>query len=302
MAFGRGKTGSRSEEQLKQELLCQVAEQVAEGVAVFDVEDRLVYANPAIRELYGDTGEDPIGRPLSSFWAGSDTERRLFHPTTHHMVLRSEVSVRRRDGSLVEAEVTISSLFNACGDPIGRIVCVRDLTQRKDLERRLMRAASHDVLTDLPNRRLLADRLEHALAGARRTSTAVTILFIDLDGFKTINDQFGHSAGDALLLLVVERLRQCIREGDTLARLGGDEFVLLLENVTEESQPKRTAQRISELLGSAFDLNGTKVNISASIGIASASQGDQDTLLRSADAAMYEAKSSGPGRIAHSLN
>jgi diguanylate cyclase (GGDEF)-like protein len=217
------------------------------------------------------------------------------------MVNRSEVSVRRRDGSLVEAEVTTSSLVNACGDPIGRIVCVRDLTQRKDLERRLMRAATHDALTDLPNRRLLADRLEHALAGVRRTSTAVTVLFIDLDGFKTINDQFGHSAGDALLLSVVERLRQCIREGDTLARLGGDEFVILLENVTEESQPQRTAQRISELLGSAFDLNGTKVNISASIGIASASCGDQDDLLRSADAAMYEAKSSGPGRIAHSL-
>jgi diguanylate cyclase (GGDEF)-like protein/PAS domain S-box-containing protein len=287
---------------LKRELLCRVAEQVAEGVAVFDLDDRLVYANPAIREFYGSTGRDPIGRPLSSFRADNVQTSRPIAGASRHTTSRSEINVRREDGSLVEAEVTISYLIGEGGDPIGRIVCVRDLTERKDLERRLTRAASHDPLTDLPNRRLLADRLEHAAARSHRSGTSVAILFVDLDGFKGINDQFGHSAGDALLLLVVERLQRCVRSADTLARLGGDEFVILLEDVTDTGQLRRTAERISKMLAPPFRLEGAAVNISASIGMASSATGNAGGLLRSADAAMYEAKSSGPGRIVSSAH
>jgi diguanylate cyclase (GGDEF)-like protein len=161
----------------------------------------------------------------------------------------------------------------------------------------LQRAALHDPLTDLPNRRLLYDRLEHALAGAERTGAAVAVLFIDIDGFKRVNDVHGHEIGDQLLLQIAQRFQACIRGTDTLARLGGDEFVVVLEHVTDAEEPHSTAQRLSATLGSAFQFGPVSVEISASIGIALSTTGAQRSLLHAADSAMYIAKTAGPGRI-----
>jgi diguanylate cyclase (GGDEF)-like protein len=157
--------------------------------------------------------------------------------------------------------------------------------------------ALHDSLTGLPNRSLFLDRMRHALARAERADAPVAVLFCDLDGFKTVNDSLGHRTGDRLLVLVAERLAECLRPADTIARLGGDEFAVLLEELREPGDAARAAQRLLEALHPPFELREREFYVSASIGIA-AGRGDAETLLRDADLAMYRAKGRGKGRYA----
>ena len=157
--------------------------------------------------------------------------------------------------------------------------------------------ALHDSLTGLPNRSLFLDRMRHALARAGRDSEPVAVLFLDLDGFKTVNDSLGHRTGDRLLMMVAERLAERLRPGDTIARLGGDEFAVLLEELREPGDAARAAQRLLHALEAPFGLREREFYVSASIGIA-AGHGDAETLLRDADLAMYRAKSRGKGRYA----
>lgn len=289
----------------QRDLLVRIADQVGEGVGVFDVDDRLLYANAILAELNGCSAEELIGQHVTEFFTGPQeiaalTEVRTAAEALGDGILRAQMSSFRSDGSRLDIDVTVSSLTDDNGQRIGRIVCVRDVSSRRQLEERLERAALHDPLTDLPNRRLLADRLEHALAVAERTNRPVAVLFIDLDGFKGVNDAHGHEAGDQLLTQTAARLRACLRQGDTLARLGGDEFVVLLEDVMETPQPMTTAKRLIRAISSPFDLGGISVGISASIGIALSTSGSQRRLLHAADNAMYEAKSTGPGGIVQS--
>jgi len=157
--------------------------------------------------------------------------------------------------------------------------------------------ALHDSLTGLPNRSLFLDRMRHALARAERADAPVAVLFCDLDGFKTVNDSLGHRTGDRLLILVAERLAECLRPGDTIARLGGDEFAVLLEELHEPGDAARAAQRLLDALEAPFELREREFYISASIGIAAGHE-EAETLLRDADLAMYRAKSRGKGRYA----
>jgi diguanylate cyclase (GGDEF)-like protein len=160
-----------------------------------------------------------------------------------------------------------------------------------------VREGFRDRLTGLPNRALLLDRLEVALARAERTGNPVSVLFCDLDGFKTVNDSLGHQAVNRLLMAVADRLRGCLRPSDTLARLGGDEFAVLLEELHEPEDSARAAQRMLDSLEAPFSLSDREIFVSASIGIAAGS-GEPDTLLRDADLAMYRAKAQGKGRYA----
>ena len=149
----------------------------------------------------------------------------------------------------------------------------------------------HDSLTGLPNQRLLADRLTQALARSKRAGTSVAVLFLDLDGFKNVNDTFGHAAGDQLLIAVANRLRQCLRETDTCARMGGDEFVLVLEDMSRPSDGSRLAGRVKTALAEGVALGGHTMQVRASVGLAVSSDGsDPATLLHEADTAMYRAK------------
>jgi diguanylate cyclase (GGDEF)-like protein len=162
----------------------------------------------------------------------------------------------------------------------------------------LARQAFHDPLTDLPNRALFADRLDHALARLRRRHGSVAVLLLDLDGFKEVNDTLGHEAGDQLLITVGERLRACLRPADTVARLGGDEFTILLEEIDSLREATRVAERIEDALKTPFVLDGNEISITTSIGIAFNTPGNSepDDLLRNADTAMYQAKRAGKAR------
>jgi diguanylate cyclase (GGDEF)-like protein len=170
--------------------------------------------------------------------------------------------------------------------------------RRKQAEaRRLEHKASHDYLTDLPNRLAFYENLRRALARARRQGSRVAVLFVDLDDFKPINDSFGHQIGDRALVEVAERLKRCLRRADTAARLGGDEFAVLMEDISEAVQALAVAERILAEVRAPLDVvGGHRVFVSASIGIALGGAGQAEELLRAADVAMYRAKSAGKAR------
>ena len=198
-------------------------------------------------------------------------------------------------------EVRYSPLREEDGGVIGIVGVATDITERKNLERRLRHQAFHDSLTDLPNRALFVDRLGHALDRAGRRRGRVAVLFMDLDNFKSVNDSLGHAVGDQLIVAVSERIKRSIRPSDTLARLGGDEFTILLEDLEEPEEEavrsaERAVERVLQELSLPLDLNGYEFSVTTSVGIALSLPGgddDHESLLRAADIAMYRAKEAG---------
>ncbi|HEY3502300.1 MAG TPA: EAL domain-containing protein [Actinocatenispora sp.] len=204
-----------------------------------------------------------------------------------------EWRLRSRDESAAHVEVRYSDLRR---DPTvhGLVLTLRDVTAQRELEKELSHRAFHDALTGLPNRLLFTDRVEHALARARRTGRLVAVLLIDLDDFKMVNDTMGHPVGDELLITVAARLTGSVRESDTPARLGGDEFALLAEDVATMADVERLAEELTRTLGMPFRLGAGVTRTSASIGVATSAESETgDDLLRHADLALYAAKAAG---------
>ena len=225
---------------------------------------------------------------LRGFVEGEETERRMSG--------RAEISGYRKDGSFFPLEAAIAKFMGGeHGDDWLLVVTMRDITERKKAEEDLTRRATHDPLTGLPNRALIRERLTTALQRSRRSGTSVALLFIDLDGFKLINDTHGHDAGDHVLKSVTQRLIEQVRPGDTVARLAGDEFVVLCEQVEQPVAMSVLAERINDALRQPTDDNGTPLFVTASIGVAigNGSTHSADDLLRSADTAMYAVKETG---------
>jgi diguanylate cyclase (GGDEF)-like protein/PAS domain S-box-containing protein len=210
---------------------------------------------------------------------------------------RREVTGRRRDGSLFPLELSLSEIATAAG-PIQFTAVVRDITERKSWENRIYQLAYSDSLTGLPNRLLLRDRLEHAMAAADRNRSLVGVLFFDLDHFKAINDSYGHHVGDQLLRRIAERTRGCVREIDTVCRLGGDEFVVVLPELREAADAAAVARKLLSTLSEPYPIDERALSITPTLGISVYPRdgADADTLVRNADAAMYHAKESGKNR------
>jgi diguanylate cyclase (GGDEF)-like protein/PAS domain S-box-containing protein len=294
----------RAEEALRQseERYRAVVEQAAEGIFLFDAESkRILQTNEACQRLFGYTAEEFRGMTIGDMVVdgpeGMDENVLRVVQRGHYRV--GERRYRRKDGSLVDVEVSGSIIAHGGRE---KVVCgvVRDVTERKVLERRLSHQALHDPLTELPNRILFLDRLEHALTRLGRSDSSVAVLFLDLDDFKVVNDSLGHEAGDRLLVEVAGRLKGCLREEDTIARLGGDEFTVLLEDVADASEALLVAERITRAFASPFRIAGREVFASCSVGVslsASARTRPQN-LLSDADVAMYRAKAGGKARHA----
>jgi diguanylate cyclase (GGDEF)-like protein len=208
---------------------------------------------------------------------------------------QGEVWKQRKDGTSKFCLVRMNAIRDDSGLVSNYVVVYSDITERKQHEQWLAHIAFHDPLTRLPNRRLLEDRLEQNITQAQRNSTSLAVLYLDLDGFKPVNDSLGHDIGDKLLCEVAQRLRDCVRGSDTVSRVGGDEFIIVLPEFTTQALVHDVAQKAIDGLHLPFMLAGESVGISASIGIAIYPQ-DGDTaaeLIKAADRAMYEVKHSG---------
>ena len=267
-----------------------------------EADRRYLRVNPALCEMLGYAEEELLSMTTSDVTHPEDLERsrarmgQLFEEGGSKYTL--EKRYVRKDGRVVWAMLNVSLVRDADGNPSHFVAQFQDVTERRALEDRLRHQALHDSLTGLPNRNLLVDRLGHALSRTeRRRGGRAAVLFMDLDGFKVVNDSIGHDAGDLLLVAVAERLEGCLRPEDTLARFGGDEFVVLIEEVKDPAEAVRVAERISEGFGSPFWLGERELYARASIGIATgdARTKTPEALLRDADTAMYRAKEAGGG-------
>jgi diguanylate cyclase (GGDEF)-like protein/PAS domain S-box-containing protein len=258
------------------------------------------FVSPSASRVFGYEPAALLGRPLATLLHPADRDRatQLFGEVVAGpgVIGPVEWRFRQADGSWLHAEILATNLL---GDPTvrGIVLNTRDVSERKRLEEQLTHQAFHDPLTGLANRALFRDRVSHALALAQRQGHPITVLFLDLDDFKRVNDSLGHAEGDRLLIAAAERFQSCARAADTVSRLGGDEFAILIEHVAGSDGRPELLQRLEEAMTYPFALSGNQVQVSASIGVATASPGDTaDDLLRNADVAMYAAKRRGKGR------
>jgi diguanylate cyclase (GGDEF)-like protein len=207
----------------------------------------------------------------------------------------SHWQIFRKDKSKRDVESSVSVMRDASGNSRGFRGVIRDITSRKQAEEELQYRATHDLLTDLPNRLLFSDRLSLALAQAQRHQKKLAVMLLDMDYFKNVNDTMGHSAGDRLLRVVGNRLKELLRGGDTVARVGGDEFLLLLSEIGGIEDANTIAQKILEAFRRPFILDGREITITTSIGVAIFPDDGEnaDILVKYADVAMYRAKDKG---------
>jgi len=275
-------------------------------VIVVGADGAIRYVSPSVTRILGHPARDLEARRLADLAPPDDrgdVEAFLSVEAVadEHASPRAEFRLGKRDGGSLHVEAVRSNLLE---DPNvrGIVLNMRDVSERKAFEEQLSHQAFHDPVTGLANRALFRDRVEHALQRRARDAKPVSVLFMDLDDFKTINDSLGHAAGDRLLIEVGQRVREALRAADTTARLGGDEFAVLLEDGGDAVRAAEVAVRILGSLEAPFVLEEKEVFVHASIGIASAdddsdlTSADTDALLRNADAAMYMAKQGGKGR------
>ncbi|MEM1206247.1 MAG: EAL domain-containing protein, partial [Acidobacteriota bacterium] len=272
------------------------------GIVILDTNDRVVDANRSFVDLFQFEIQDLAGKPLNDSIVPVDLldeASELSRLVQENQSIDRETIRSRKDGSKVDVSI-LGYPIELAERRIGAYGIYSDITERKSAERQLFHEAFHDPLTGLPNRALMTERLERDLRRAkRREDYQFALLFIDLDGFKAVNDNLGHAAGDELLVEVAQRLGACLRPGDTVARLGGDEFTIILEDIKEPGDATRIAGRILESLAQPFPIAGQEVRSAGSIGIAysSTGYGQAEDLLRDADIAMYRAKTHGKARF-----
>ncbi|MCG5511252.1 EAL domain-containing protein [Ectothiorhodospira lacustris] len=285
-------------------LAASVFEHAREGILITDGNARIMDVNRMFCDITGHARQDVIGLNPSLLKSGvHDVSfyRKMWNTLTTQGCWHGEICNQRKDGSLFMGLITISAVQDdKTGQTRNYVGIFSDITQQKENQRRLEHLAHYDPVTDLPNRVLLSDRLQQYMARARRTGDPFTLAYIDLDGFKSINDRYGHELGDHLLRAVAGHIQTIMREGDTLARLGGDEFVAVLE--TEDlnragQQP--LMDRLLAAIAKPVAVDGCLLKVTGSVGLTTYPQVDEvdpDQLIRQADQAMYQAKLAGKNR------
>ena len=282
-------------------LYAEVFEHAAESIMITDAGCSIVAVNPAFTTVTGYAPDEVLGRNPRMLASGRQDAafyRAFWQSLDAHGLWQGEIWNRRKSGEVFPEWLSVSVVRDADAGPQHYIAVFTDLSEHKAHERRIQFLAQYDPLTRLPNRVLLFERLEHALAAARRGARRCALLFLDLDRFKNVNDSLGHGIGDRLLEAVAQRLRAALRDCDTVARLGGDEFVVLLEDLPAgdgEREAALVAGKLLAALAQPFQIDTHELRITSSVGISlyPGHGADAETLIRSADTAMYHAKQSG---------
>ena len=279
-----------------------VFETTAEGIFILDAERRIVSVNPACCDLTDYTAEEILGGDPEVLLHGRPHSVE-FYPRLESAPgrqWRGEIDYRHKDGRVFTAWESMSVVRDGSGRLTHYVASFSDISAVRAAEAELHRMAHHDPLTGLPNRILFNDRLDQALSRAARDGTRSALLFLDLDGFKTINDTLGHAGGDLLLKTVAGRIRGALRRSDTAARLGGDEFVVIMEDIERAEDGAHLAAKLLRVIGLPVELSGNRIEVSTSVGLSLYPDdgGDRHVLVKAADAAMYAAKAQGGNRYA----
>ncbi|MBU1426807.1 MAG: EAL domain-containing protein [Gammaproteobacteria bacterium] len=283
--------------------IAAIAFETEEGMLVTDENALIMRVNQAFTRITGYEPEEALGKNPSLLKSERQDEeffQRMWARLHQYNSWQGEIWNQRKNGEIYPEWLTITAVIGKDGKVTNYVGTFVDISERKKAESEIHHLAFFDPLCQLPNRRMLLDRLRQAVATSVRNQTGGALLFIDLDNFKTLNDTRGHGIGDMLLIEVSKRLQECVREGDTLARFGGDEFVLLLEGLSEERaqaavQARAVGEKVLETLSQPYILEGSEFHSSSSMGITLFVNYRQklDELLKQADTAMYEAKKSG---------
>jgi diguanylate cyclase (GGDEF)-like protein/PAS domain S-box-containing protein len=306
----KAERAERSKIERNLELAAKVIQTANEAVIVTNESFRVESVNPAFFEITGFAEKDVIGKRASLYAAlkrEGDLLKTFRSAIARHGHWEGEIWDRRKDGAQFAARFSVSAIRTEHSDTRRLALLMSDITKRKENDDRIRKQANYDALTGLPNRALFLDRLNQALIAGQRAAKQLGLMFIDLDGFKLVNDTLGHQKGDMLLKEAARRLAGCLRSADTLARLGGDEFTVIMPGLGDARNAVMVANRVLASLVPAFDLSGQEAFVSASIGIAVYPDDAQDLdhLLRNADAAMYRAKAMGKANFqfyTHDLN
>jgi diguanylate cyclase (GGDEF)-like protein/hemerythrin-like metal-binding protein/PAS domain S-box-containing protein len=274
----------------------------SEGMIVTDAQGVITSVNPAFTALSGFTADEAIGKTPRILKSGKQDDafyKRMWGDVLSKGEWKGEIWNRHKSGNLVAEQVAINTVYDLDGSANQRIALYHDITQLKHSAETVFHQANYDTLTELANRHLFFQQLAKELSRARRGGKHVGLLFMDLDKFKPVNDQFGHEAGDFVLKTVANRWQACVRSGDTLARLGGDEFALIVGDLTLASEAEPIAQKLIDAIAGPIELpKGHSCGIGVSIGISLYPDNavEMDSLIAAADAAMYESKHSGQGK------
>ncbi len=289
----------RAEDGLK--LAARVFGEAHEGILITDAEGNIIDVNPTFTDITGYGRDEVIGknpRLLQSDKHNQEFYRDMWQQLLANRHWQGEIWNRKKNGEFFAELLTISGLCDEQGQIIYYVGLFSDITHSKQQQHMLELLAHYDPLTSLPNRTLYADRLLQSIARSKRDNTLLAICFLDLDGFKPVNDQFGHNAGDQILIEVAERIRNSLREEDTVSRHGGDEFALLLSKLQSVEQCEQAISRIHQAINEPYYIDDETIIIGVSSGITiyPLDMADPDTLLRHADQAMYQAKLAGKNR------
>ena len=279
-----------------------VFESSYEGIMIVNTDSVITRVNPAFTRITGFSADEAIGQSTKIMASSRQVPgyyRDIWASLQTQGFWRGEMWNRRKNGELFAQLLSASTVRDDAGEVQHYVAVFSDISQLKAHEAELDRVAHFDPLTGTPNRRLLADRMEQSIARTNRSDKSLAVCYLDLDGFKAINDQYGHAFGDQLLVGVSNNLRHVLRSEDTLARLGGDEFVLLLSDISSPEECSLILARVVNAIRTPLAIDGHEISVSASIGVSLYPQdhSDADTLLRHADQAMYLAKESGKNRF-----
>jgi len=291
----------KSDLKLVAKLMGKVFENAEEGVMITDASSNILNVNQSFTSVTHYTKEEVVGKKPSILHSGQHDKgfyERMWAILLRDYRWQGEIWNRRKNNDIYPEWLSITAVFDDNEDVSHYIGIFSDVSTENEGSERLYRLAHYDSLCDLPNRLLFYDRLRQSLSRSRRNDQRIAVMFMDLDGFKQVNDQFGHSVGDELLQLVSKRVVEILRESDTIARIGGDEFTLIINDIDSIDSINTIANKILSTLMEPYSLHDQSFNVSASIGISlyPYNSEDMNTLVKQADIAMYKAKKEGKNR------